>query len=83
MNNYKITIKDNQIKIFINDIIHLCLKQDEVVGFQSWVEGDDDKKYIIEFYTKTTELFTEYDIREKWIDVLNLLNSRNILNRAL
>jgi hypothetical protein len=43
METYSIVIKDNQIKIFINDVLHLMIKKDEFTGLQSWIIGDEKK----------------------------------------
>jgi hypothetical protein len=50
--NFNFKNKDGSIKIYIDDLIHLSLKREDIIGFQSWIEGDDTKRYIIEYYTK-------------------------------
>ena len=78
-NNYTLLLSHKQIKIYINSILHLAIKTDELIGIQSWVKGFDiNKKYIIEFTTKTTTIESEYDYQEKWEAILNLLDKHNI-----
>jgi hypothetical protein len=74
METYSIVIKDNQIKIFINDVLHLMIKKDEFTGLQSWIIGDEKKTYYIEFYLKSGDILAEYDNKEKWTKILTLLN---------
>lgn len=72
-----IQIKDNNIKIFIDGILHLSIKHDELIGFQSWILGDDEKIYCIEYYTKSKDILTEYNNFEKWKSILGLLDKNN------
>ena len=41
MLNVKISVADNQVKIYLNEIIHLLIKQDQLVGIQSWTTGEE------------------------------------------
>ena len=67
--------KDGSIKIYIDDIIHISLKREDIIGFQSWIEGDDTKRYIIEYYTKhNSNIYTGYNEEIKWKSVLKLLD---------
>ncbi len=72
MGKIEILIKDNKIKILINGLIHVFIKADEFIAFQSWI-GDDDR-YYIEFYTTKQYFYTEYDDEKKWKQILKLLN---------
>lgn len=76
--DFKLSIADNQIKIYLNDTLHLCLKQDELIGIQSWVKGDTHQSYWIEYTLKDREILTGYDCIEKWKEVLKLLDSNNL-----
>lgn len=71
----ELTIKENKIKIFINGIIHVCIKADEFVAFQSWRE-DYNGMFYIEFYTHKQDFFCEYDCIDKWKTILKLLNEK-------
>ncbi len=76
--NYKIIIKDNNLKIYINDIIFLSIKHNQLIGFQSWILGQEIKKYCIEFYTTSGDILTEYDDCSKWKDILKLLDTADL-----
>jgi hypothetical protein len=75
-----ISISKSAIKIYIDDVLHLIFKQEELIGVQSWVAGDGDKvrKYYIEYYTKTQTILTEYDEQEKWYKILKKLDDENL-----
>ncbi len=80
-NKYKLIISNKQIKIFINDILHLSIKQKQLVGIQSWIMGyDADRKYCIEYTLKTSVVLSEYDDAEKWKSILDLLNKNDIFH---
>ncbi len=73
----KITCKRHfsQLKIYINDLIHLQLDMKNHDGFQSWYEGVNKLKHVIEFYRKEGEpIYTEYDEIEVWKAILELLD---------
>lgn len=59
--NFNFKNKDGSIKIYIDDLIHLSLKREDIIGFQSWIEGDDTKRYIIEYYTKHNSNIINYE----------------------
>lgn len=78
-NTYSLKILKKQVKIYINNIIHLAIKQDELIGIHSWLMGyNDDRKYCIEFTTKTNTIISEYDEIEKWKAILALLDKNEI-----
>lgn len=61
-------------KLYIDGYIHVFIRRDEFVGFQSW--ADRDKKYSIEFYTTSNSILTEQDDKQKWLDILTELNNK-------
>lgn len=69
---YKLTTKGGFLKIFINEILHIAIKQVDIMGVQSWKEGSG--YYVIRFYTKNRKITCEYDDIEKWSKILGLLN---------
>ncbi len=76
---YKLEISKKQIKILIDDILHLSIKQEELIAIQSWIMGyGPEAKYHIEFTTKTQAVNSEYDNIEKWKNILNLLNENEL-----
>lgn len=68
----EIVIANNSIRILINGYIHLLVKEDEFLGFQSWIENK--RKFFIEIYLKNGKILLGYDVREKWELILKLLN---------
>lgn len=67
------------IKIYINDLLHVYIKKEDLTGLQSWIEGASNshvKTYHIEFYTKNGEIECVYDSKEKWTELLKLLNEK-------
>jgi len=81
MENIKIITKDNQIKIYFNDVIHLTLRQDNLLGFQSWILGDEHETYWIEYTMKDgVEILTGYDKIDKWKTILELLDKENLFS---
>lgn len=60
------------IKVLIDNILFLCIDRGEYIGLQSWSNGNGH--YCIEFYTKTNNILTEYDNKEKWLQMLEALN---------
>lgn len=77
----KITVKDGQIKIFIGGIIHLLIRQDELIGIHSWILGDDHRSYWIEYTLRNREILTAYDEAEKWETIMGLLDEQNLFSK--
>lgn len=59
------------LKIYINDILHLCIT-DRITGIQSYKE--EVSWYKIEIQTKNNNTLLEYDSFEKWNLILTELN---------
>lgn len=79
MLNVKITVADNQVKIYLNEIIHLLIKQDQLVGIQSWTTGEEYKTYWIEYTLKTREILSGYEGPELWKAILMQLDQHQVL----
>lgn len=65
--------EENRATIYIDDIPHLILTIDMVVGFQSWMSYDYSKvdRFIIEIYiTHGGPVLLEYNTIEKWKEIL-------------
>lgn len=59
--------------ILIDDILHIFINKRELVGINSWRHNNTD--YKIEICFKNADpMLVEYDNREKWGQVLKLLN---------
>jgi len=69
--NSTIFISGDEVKIFINDILHLSFKE-KILSLQSW--NEQNKFWKIEIKTKHTSVLVEYDSEEKWKQILGLLN---------
>lgn len=70
---YHSTILGNTVKVYINDILHLCYHQNRFLGMQSWKQ--DKNHYCIELILKGGKILCEYDNHDKWIEVIKLLDS--------
>jgi len=69
--NATISISGDEVKIFINDILHLSFKE-KILALQSW--NEQNKFWKIEIKTKHTSTLAEYDSFEKQKQILDLLN---------
>lgn len=67
------TRKYEQLKIHINGQLHLYIKLLDLVGFQTWIHGENE--HFIEFYFSTRDkITTVYGRKELWLEVLALLD---------
>lgn len=73
-----LSIEDDSIKILIDNILHLSVNQNRLLGIQSWVGSD---KYIIQFYMKGNNIICEYNNKKKWEKILSLLSCNNLYNK--
>lgn len=77
---YNISIIDNyHAKVYINKLLHLYINLKELVNIRSWYisEEKDDDPFFIEITYKTTKVVCQYNKKEKWIAILNLLKQIN------
>lgn len=70
----EIEINHYDIRVMIEGLPCVYILRKEFVGFQSW--NDDESMFVVEFYTKTNKITTEWDTREKWEQVLKELNNK-------
>lgn len=69
--------KYEQLRIYFDGLLHLQLKLIDLIGFQSWIHGDNE--YFIEYYFSSgTKITTAHGDRNKWESVLNCLD-KNII----
>lgn len=63
------------LRIYLNNKLHIYFKKYEFIGLQSWYENETSCK--IEFYFKNSNLnfYIAYDAFDKWSKVLELLNN--------
>ncbi len=78
MNKRKIdiTAKDSidQLKIYINSILHLVLRKNDINSIQSWKIGETN--YVIEIYFKQGQSCkAEYNSKEKWVAILTHIDN--------
>ena len=57
------------IRVYIDCILHIRLPRDKNITLHSWVEGHS-KKYLIEIHSKNHSSLFEYDNKKLWVDVL-------------
>lgn len=68
----EVQINHYDIRIIISDLPCVYILRKEFTGFQSW--EDDKSMFVIEFYTQSNKITTQWDTKEKWIEVLKALN---------
>lgn len=78
--NISLRIINGVIRIYINELLHLSLRQDNLLGIQSYVFGYSQNDYRIEFYLKETTIIVEYDTKDKWEQILRLIEQNNLIN---
>ena len=59
------------IVITIDGLLHLSLERKDLYGIQSYRNGQGS--YIIEYYTKSGNILTEYEDSIMWIAILTEL----------
>jgi len=69
---YRLEENSSQVKIFINDVMHLLINKKKLVGIQSWKYGHEE--YVIEISYDTCNTCCSYDTKEKWENVLKLIS---------
>jgi len=71
------------LRIYIDEKLHLLIKRKGFVGMQSWYCntseaerqcGFFEKKYVIEYVTDKNRITTEYNKKEVWEEMLGLLD---------
>jgi hypothetical protein len=61
------------IRIFVDGILHLRIPRDKNIKVQSWVEGHT-KTFIIEIWCKNHQDHMSYDNKKLWSDILSVLD---------
>jgi len=74
MERYRIVNQDKEIKVYINDIIHLSFLKQRYIGLQSFISTGTIPNYYIEVYfIGNDSIILEYNNREDWVQILKLL----------
>lgn len=61
------------IRIYIDGLLHLRMPRDKNIKIQSWIEGHT-KTYMIEIWCKNHQDLMEYDNKILWSNVLKVLD---------
>jgi hypothetical protein len=61
------------IRIYVNDILHIRIPRDNNIKIQSWIEGHT-KTFRIEIWCVNHSEKYVYDNREMWEQILKLLD---------
>ena len=70
--------KDGVAKIYIDGILHLYIK--DLVAIYSYEDTtglEDSMRYFIEIRFATGSIRLEYDNKELWIQILNVIDTLN------
>lgn len=87
MNKVTSKITEDCTKIYINDILHIDIKDTELIGIYVYEEDKlvevnqafgayskmIQRRYFIELYFKQNTMKLEYDNKQLWTDVLKVL----------
>ncbi len=66
---------NHNLRIYINEILHLQIIMENHNGLQSWLEGTNNFNFFIELYKKgQPSVLCEYDDKERWETILKLLD---------
>jgi hypothetical protein len=78
----KIEVDWNHIKIYMNDVLHVLLKKEELVGIQAWIEGHGiNSTYHIKYYMKNKiHIKSEYWDIQHWQEVLRVLDQQDLFS---
>jgi hypothetical protein len=71
----KVTEKSDSedIRIYIDGILHIRIPRDKNLKLHSWIEGHS-KKYLIEIHCENHLIFYEYDNKKLWSEILKIFD---------
>ncbi len=77
---FSLKLANKSIKIYIDGLLHLSIKQSELLSIQSWVNGNgENRQYHIMYTLKNgVEVESDYNDRIKWESILKLLDEAKI-----
>lgn len=65
----------NTVKIYINDVLHIKFKKEDLISIQGWIEGyESDSTYHIQYVFKNKKMRSEYWDLEHWKAILGELD---------
>jgi len=70
---YEVKIHNNYIKIYLDDTLHVAIKQSDLIGIHAYKNADCT--YCIEYHTPTKMIVCEYNTPEKWKSILKLVDA--------
>ncbi len=73
----KVIVRYNHLKIYLDDVLHISIQIDDIVGIQSYLIGTD--YYHIDYYTKTTTIDCRYTRKDIWISILKELDKISLI----
>lgn len=71
--NIKCKSDSEDIRIYINDVLHIRIPRDKNIKIQSWIEGHT-KTYTIEIWCVNHSDKFVYEKRNMWEQILKLLD---------
>lgn len=72
-NKYTVIQKGNFTKIYINDLLHICIPNSKKVIVQNWITNKS--WFTIQIKVGKQKDILEYDDFEKWSAIIKLLDS--------
>lgn len=72
-NKYSLIQRGNFTKIYINDILHICIPNSKKVIIQNWITNKS--WFSIEIQVDKQKTVFEYDDFTKWTEIIKLLDS--------
>lgn len=72
-NKYTLIQRGNFTKIYINDILHICIPNSKKIIIQNWITNKS--WFSIEVQIGKQKTVFEYDDFNKWAEIIKLLDS--------
>lgn len=72
MSDVEVKLGFDCLKVYFGDVMHLRIKLSELLGVQSWRQGDNN--YFIEYTLDRHCITTEYDCPVKWKTILSRID---------
>ncbi len=72
--NITSTSNTDDIRIFINNTLHVYILKENLLAINSFNNAEND--YSIQIHFKSNTILLQYDNKQKWVAVLKELNSK-------